>query len=537
MITDDPQSRPIPPAASPAVVVADGYGISLTVSRGHLVIHDGIGSHRRTRRYPRIERDMHRILILGHTGSISLEAMRWCTERGIAVIQLDANNQIITLTAVAGLDDARLRRAQAHANTDDTGLLIARMLLAAKINRQAAVADTQLGSTVLGEAIRTQVAAIESADSLAECLDAESHAANAYFGGWANTVHIQFTDRDQAAVPKHWHAFASRRSPIMRGRTPRAATTPINALLNYLYALAEIECRIALITLGLDPGIGIVHVDAKARDSLALDLLEVARPEIDSYVLDLLRSRHFAAAEFCEARDGQCRLAPGLAHDLAVTSTLWAQAVAPYAERIAHLLAGQTSRGARPTPLTRGNAKAAQHPSDTLPMRRPRAEQRPVPPLPATCRVCGVELAEKRRQLCPACWPRTRAALATERARRGAHTIGDHRATGSDPTNTERARSRRAASLSARKREQLAWDHAGNPVDEIAVDQLPIALADVPLARIQQATGLSVSACSRIRSGDLKPHRRHWPALDALIEEPDQVPSVPSRPDLESAGE
>ena len=64
-----------PTPATAHVAVADGYGISLTVNRGHLVIHDGIGSHRCTRRYPRIERDLRRILILGHTGSIGLEAM------------------------------------------------------------------------------------------------------------------------------------------------------------------------------------------------------------------------------------------------------------------------------------------------------------------------------------------------------------------------------------------------------------------------------------------------------------------------------
>src|SRR5262249_25539628 len=161
---------------------------------------------------------------------------------------------------------------------------------------------------------------------------------------------------------------------------------------------------------------------------------EVVRPEVDRYVLELLRSRRFAAAEFCETRDGQCRLAPGLAHDLAVTSMLWAQVVAPYAERIAHLLTGQTTRAARPTPLTRGNAKTAQHASEAPPPRRPRAEHRLVSSLPATCRVCGAELAERRRIVCPACWPRTRATLAAERARRGAQTIADQRVTGSDPT-------------------------------------------------------------------------------------------------------
>ena len=33
------------------VCVADGFGVKVTVERGALVVHDGIGPHRRTRRY------------------------------------------------------------------------------------------------------------------------------------------------------------------------------------------------------------------------------------------------------------------------------------------------------------------------------------------------------------------------------------------------------------------------------------------------------------------------------------------------------
>jgi hypothetical protein len=38
----------------------------------------------------------------------------------------------------------------------------------------------------------------------------------------------------------------------------------------------------------------------------------------------------------------------------------------------------------------------------------------------------------------------------------------------------------------------------------------------VPLSKIERATGLSNSACSRIRSGRMTPHPRHWDALAGL---------------------
>ena len=57
-------------------------------------------------------------------------------------------------------------------------------------------------------------------------------------------------------------------------------------MLNYMYALLESEARLAAAALGLDPGLGFIHVDTPARDSLACDLMEAARPQVDAYVLN-----------------------------------------------------------------------------------------------------------------------------------------------------------------------------------------------------------------------------------------------------------
>ena len=57
-------------------------------------------------------------------------------------------------------------------------------------------------------------------------------------------------------------------------------------MLNYLYAVLESEARLAVASLGLDPGLGVLHVDSGNRDSLALDVLEPVRAQVDSYLLD-----------------------------------------------------------------------------------------------------------------------------------------------------------------------------------------------------------------------------------------------------------
>ena len=56
--------------------------------------------------------------------------------------------------------------------------------------------------------------------------------------------------------------------------SPRLAANPPNAILNFLDALLESEARLAAAALGLDPCMGVLHVDTTARDSLACDLME-----------------------------------------------------------------------------------------------------------------------------------------------------------------------------------------------------------------------------------------------------------------------
>jgi hypothetical protein len=125
------------------------------------------------------------------------------------------------------------------------------------------------------------------------------------------------------------------------------------AVLNYLYALAEAECRLACLSVGLDPGMGFLHADTPGRDSLALDLLDVVRLEIESYAIDLAAGHIFRRADFIEREDGHCRILPPLTHALSTTMPSWAEAVAPWTEKVVHSLADASERPIRrPTTLT-----------------------------------------------------------------------------------------------------------------------------------------------------------------------------------------
>jgi CRISPR-associated endonuclease Cas1 len=119
-------------------------------------------------------------------------------------------------------------------------------------------------------------------------------------------VEINFPRKDLSRVPEHWRVFGGRRSPI--SGSPRHAANPANAMLNYLYAPLESEARLAVAAMGLDPALGFLHLDTGYRDSLACDLMEPVRPQVDGYVLDWLNREPLKREWFFEQRDGNCRL-------------------------------------------------------------------------------------------------------------------------------------------------------------------------------------------------------------------------------------
>lgn len=279
--------------------------------------------------------------MLGHTGHLTLDAIRWCHDTGITLTVLDTDGRVLLTAGAAGRDDARLRRAQAAAENATVGLNIGKAMLTAKIDGQATVAATALANPAIADTLRQLAADLAAARGLAEARAIEATASNAYFAAWPGTVLAHFAARDAAKIPDHWTYYAVRRSPITKG-SPRSAADPVNAMLNYSYALAEAEARLALQALGLDPGLGIVHTDTKNRDSLALDLLEPLRPVADRIVLTLLERRHLTRDDVHETRTGGA-WAFADTDSMAVVATPAGGLVPALAARTSTLRAGRAS--------------------------------------------------------------------------------------------------------------------------------------------------------------------------------------------------
>jgi CRISPR-associated endonuclease Cas1 len=501
------------------VCIADGFGIRVFVRRRHLVVEDGIGRHRRTRVFARATAGIKRLVVHGHEGFISLEAIRWLADLGIAFIQIDRDGRLVASFAPLGNDDPRLRRAQALAFDEPPSFRIAKELLRCKLLGQAALVKKLGPVSKVERSLEAAARGVSQASTLEVLRLHEAKAAAAYWSAWER-VPVRFVRTDLRKLPQHWLSFGRRGSPM--SSSPRLAASPANALLNYLYALLEAEARFACLAVGLDPGLGVLHADQRARDSLALDLMEAVRPAVDTYVLALLSSHTFRARDFHETRQGVCRILPPLSHALAETAPSWARVIAPFAEMIAKLLGGGSASriGRLPTPLTQDNRSAGRE--GTRRKERKRTQPNPSIPSPA-CRYCGIMLKDRKRRFCDACLPDYDLERQEGFATAGPAALARMRSSGRDPTKTPEARAKRAQAQSQRNKEAADWErvHPGESSDSEAFRReiLPL-LQGLPLSRLVEATGLSVRHCSRVRRGLAVPHPRHWEALSQLASGP-----------------
>ena len=335
------------------LLVLSGYGIRIAARRGHLVLEDGIGRDRRIGRLSRATCRLKRLVVLGHTGFVSFEALRWMFDLGVAFVQIDRDGNVLMASGRRGLDNARLRRAQAVATTNGGAMSVARYLVSVKLAKQQSVAQRLTNHASAIASISRLIDKVSTASTASELRVIEARAADVYWDLW-RPISVAFNQRDINTVPVQWNSFGSRSSPIT-GR-PRLAANPANAVLNYLYAVAEAESSIALLAMGLDPGLGVYHMDQEARDSLACDVMEAVRPDVDAYLLDLISHRRFAAREFFETRKGVCRMMPALSATLIGAAPQFARMVAPVVEEVARMLtSASASKASLPTPLTQIN--------------------------------------------------------------------------------------------------------------------------------------------------------------------------------------
>jgi CRISPR-associated endonuclease Cas1 len=495
---------PAPEAIVPSrgVVTLFGYGIRVAVERGHLVIEDGIGLNRRAGRLPRVGHGLKRLIIIGADGGISLAALRWLADQDAAFVMLDREGSVLVTTGPVRASDAKLRRAQALAHESGVALQISRELIFHKIKAQEKLVRESLSNPKAADAIARMCDAIPSARTIEAVRLLESRAAYSYWGTWSD-LPINFPTCDLRRVPDHWRTFINRASPLTG--SPRLAANPINAILNYLYALLESETRLAVAALGLDPGLGFLHMDAPSRDSLACDVMEPIRPMVDAYVMDWIRRERLKREWFFEQRDGSCRLMGPFAVRLSQTAPSWASVVAPIAEMVARELWRTTGKNFRnsfpPTNLTQSNRRESKS-NSMVPATVP------LPTAESFCQNCGRRVGRGSTR-CAACNNALRSAGLIEAARKGRIAA-----------QTDQAQQRRIETQLRHEVAKTAWNRADLPTwpDKTTyLRDIQPKLETVTLSKLASRLGVSIPYAVDIRKGRKVPHERHWQNLAELV--------------------
>ncbi len=482
------------------VLVLSGWGIRVHVQAGHLCTEDGIADERRKFRLPKVCHGLRRLVCIGSEFFITGEALLWLAAQDAAFVNLDRRGKVIVVCGPVSSSDAKLRRAQALALGNGTALKISKQLISKKLTGQELLAREMLHDSATADAIVRFMEQLLSAESMDAVRLIEAQAARLYWQAWSD-IPIWWPRRDEHRTPEHWKRFGSRISPLTH--SPRLASNPPNALLNFLYGILEGEARLSAVAMGLDPAIGFLHVDTPNRDSLACDLMEVCRPcGVDAFVLNWLLSEPLCRSDFWEDRNGNCRIASPLAIKLCETSDTWRKLMSPVAEYVAQetwsSISGRGSSVAGygiATRLTQRNKREVKG-SDVPIIKAPKPE--------TVCRGCGKSLHKGKRH-CPSC--------AVEASRENMAQVA---LIGHAKPKTRRTKVRISKALSDHAVANSWWSPSSLPAwlnEECYVQKIQPQLRAIKVREIAQALKVSKPYAAFIRAGRRRPHPRHWLAL------------------------
>jgi CRISPR-associated protein Cas1 len=278
-------------------LVVDGYGRIVSRHGKQIIVREkGRVLHRVT------PENLRQIVLMGR-GSITFDALRLLSEYGVDVIALDRYGRLAMRLSTGMMRTVRTRREQYKAYGDERSGHLSKGFIYAKMRNQYAL---------LGTFAKTR-------------RDTHPEDAELLLEGRGEIKQLmerlqRVEDQPIEEIRGHLMALEAMSSKIywgavemiipesfgFEGRSGRGAVDPVNAMLNYGYALLQGEVWRGVHYAGLDPYGGFLHTDRPGRPSLVLDLMEEFRQQlVDKTTLSLVTKREVAPEDF-HYEEGRC---------------------------------------------------------------------------------------------------------------------------------------------------------------------------------------------------------------------------------------
>lgn len=213
-------------------------------------------------------------------------------ERGIGVIILSGRKAEPTLLMARPHNDAAKRISQYRLSLDpEFCLAYSRGLVRRKIETQREFAAAHREQSLEHRYELTLV--LRKLDALLQQVEAK-------------TAIASLRGVEGAASAAHFEALGAIAPPRLNfhQRNRRPPRDPLNAILSLGYTMLHAEAVLALYGAGLDPFIGFYHQLDFGRESLACDVVEPMRVEIDKFALELFRKDELRTEDFTTSESG-----------------------------------------------------------------------------------------------------------------------------------------------------------------------------------------------------------------------------------------
>lgn len=255
-------------------LLLSGFGNCVSVDKRKLIIQNKL-TNERLGFYPhQIGHDS--IIVDGHTGNVTFEAIRWLMKHDITVAVLNWNGNLLGVTLPQTPKASRLRVMQYRKYTDSN----ARYEIAAKIVSQKIANSYNLLKElsryydVLDIKLIEKTLAEQEVNYKTAYADKGSNNLLMLYEGMIATLYWDCLGKVFNKLYPNFH-FKSRKNKSYSWNLN--ASDEINVLLNYGYAILESEVRKDINAVGLDPAIGFLHELDESKEPLVYDLQELLR--------------------------------------------------------------------------------------------------------------------------------------------------------------------------------------------------------------------------------------------------------------------